>query len=899
MYRHCYWHPFEKVIKLKTWNKSGKRLTVDVPFNPYLYIESPRGEYLSIFEKPVEKVEFNTPGQRTKFIKSYGTRRYYENFDVTQQFLLDHFWDKYDQPGFDANPLRILFFDIEVDETKDGSFPEAIVYRGADKSQIDLDKSAPSEINIITVYDSLEKTYFIFSKNAYTGKDLGENVVYKNCTTERGILLSFIEFWQSNDYPDIVTAWNLNRFDMPYIVNRICKVLGEEALTTMSPYENFYESIDKDKMGREYTKYNFAGVTILDHIDVYAKYKITKQESYKLDFIAQQELGIGKVDYQGESNIYEFMRKHWNTFVEYNVRDVELLVKLEEKTRYFQILRMVSYMGCCNFDKGMMTIPGTNGAVAIRCRQKNRVLHTFVRDVNPDEKKPGGYVSLKPGFARDCVSFDAGSLYPNAAISLNISPETKVGMAYFKKGDAYNGEDSNPVSFVFTKDNLKYDLNRGQFNKFIKEMNFCVAPNGCVFSQSTPGVFAQYMAEVFARRSAIRKEIKAHNKELETCNDKERIIFLKQEISRKDILQYALKILINSAYGAISSPKNAMGDSDLANAITTTGSTSIKHINLLARQFVLGKNPKISPEDLEAVVVFNDTDSCCIRLDKCGVQVCKNNEVTPEGYALVQECDDFIDKSFQKWFTSTTNSNKCTIYYKREKICDAGVFLKKKNKDEEAKKNYILHILDNEGVKKPTFKYTGVKFARSTLTKELKAAAKEVVEHMIVTQDKMSTESLLQRLYDRFKEMPLDDIVTIQRCNKVKEYEAILDIPYNFNIGKMTFPKGTPGHVRAAINFNIVMDKLGIKGYERVKSGDLAKIIYVHKNKFGIDKIGYLDTLPPELMEHLQIDFKTTFIKTVYDEIKRIYKSVGWTSFNPADNYYCDIFSLIDNFEPM
>ena len=115
----------------------------------------------------------------------------------------------------------------------------------------------------------------------------------------------------------------------------------------------------------------------------------------------------------------------------------------------------------------------------------------------------------------------------------------------------------------------------------------------------------------------------------------------------------------------------------------------------------------------------------------------------------------------------------------------------------------------------------------------------------------------------------------------------------------MTFPKGTPGHVRAAINFNIVMDKLGIKGYERVKSGDLAKIIYVHKNKFGIDKIGYLDTLPPELMEHLQIDFKTTFIKTVYDEIKRIYKSVGWTSFNPADNYYCDIFSLIDNFEPM
>ena len=385
-----------------------------------------------------------------------------------------------------------------------------------------------------------------------------------------------------------------------------------------------------------------------------------------------------------------------------------------------------------------------------------------------------------------------------------------------------------------------------------------------------------------------------------------RIKFLKNKIAEnskliesKDIMQYALKILINSGYGAISSAKNSIGDTDLANAITTCGSMSIRQVNIFAREFVKIKNSNISDKDLENVVIFNDTDSCCIRLDKCNIKLCKDGKVTDEGYKLVQECDDYINTSFENWFKKVTGSKNCTLYFKREKICDAGVFLKKKNKDEEAKKNYILHILDNEGVKKPTFKYTGVKFARSTLTKELKAAAKEVVEHMIVTQDKMSTESLLQRLYDRFKEMPLDDIVTIQRCNKVKEYEAILDIPYNFNIGKMTFPKGTPGHVRAAINFNIVIDKLGIKGYERVKSGDLAKIIYVHKNKFGIDKIGYLDTLPPELMEHLQIDFKTTFIKTVYDEIKRIYKSVGWTSFNPADNYYCDIFSLIDNFEPM
>ena len=367
-----------------------------------------------------------------------------------------------------------------------------------------------------------------------------------------------------------------------------------------------------------------------------------------------------------------------------------------------------------------------------------------------------------------------------------------------------------------------------------------------------------------------------------------------QLIERKDILQFALKIALNASYGAISSAKNPIGDTDLANAITTCGSTSIKRINTIVRDFVKMKNLHISAKDLEDVVIFNDTDSCCIRLDKCGVEVCKNGIVTPEGYALVQECDDFIDREFQKWFKETTNSDKCTVYFKREKICDAGVFLKKKNSDEEAKKNYILHILDNEGVKKPSFKYTGVKFARSTLTKDLKLAAKKVVEHMILTQDKASTEAILQDLYNKFKEMPLDDIVTIQRCNNVQKYEQLLEIPDNYNIGKMSFPTGTPGHVRAALNFNIIMDKLGIKGYERVKSGDLAKIIYVHKNKFGIDKIAYLDKFPPELEKYLQIDYKTTFIKTVYDEIKRIYNSVGWSSFNPAEDYAFSLFDLMD-----
>ena len=381
-----------------------------------------------------------------------------------------------------------------------------------------------------------------------------------------------------------------------------------------------------------------------------------------------------------------------------------------------------------------------------------------------------------------------------------------------------------------------------------------------------------------------------------------RIKFLKSKIAEnsklidsKDIMQYALKILINSGYGAISSSKNPIGDTDLANAITTCGSTSIKQVNVFAREFVKMKNPNISDKDLESVVIFNDTDSCCIRLDKCGVKLCEGDVVTDEGYKLVQECDDYINTSFENWFKEVTGSDNCTLYFKREKICDAGIFLKKKDSDDEAKKNYILHILDNEGVKKPSFKYTGVKFARSTLSGILKDAGKKVAEHMILTQDKSSTENVLRELYNKFEKMDLNDIVTIQRCNNINKHSSQFNYKETQKFGRLTYPKGTPGHVKAAMNFNIVLEKLGLNKYEKVKSGDMAKIIYIHpKNKFAIDRIGFLDEWPKEFDEYFQIDYATTFVKTVFDEVRRLYNSVDWSPFHPHQGFECSVWDLFE-----
>lgn len=504
MYRNAFWDGQHKSIQIRTWDKEGNRVSFTVPFKPYLYIESPTGKAKSIFGTRLEKKEFNTLFDRGQFVKTCGIKRFFGNMDCVQQFLIDTFWDKVNSPDFSKNPLRIIFYDIEVDPLPDNQFP--------------VPDLAKAEINIITAWDSLAKKYYIFSKYPYNGNDLIKDSVFIHCENEKTLLLKFIEFWKALDYPDIASGWNSNGFDFPYIRNRIIKVLGDSAFLSLSPYSAIKEYTTVDKMLREITKYEVGGVSNLDYLDVYAKFKVTKQESYKLDFIAESELGYGKVDYDGMT-IYEFMSKHWDRFVEYNVRDVELLVKLEEKLRYYQILRIVSNLACVNYDKGLTTIPITNGALAIRAKQRGEVLHTFVRETS-HTPKPGGFVSSTPGFHRDIVTVDATSLYPSIIMSNNVSPETKMGLVKWEEDvDMYKGFPEDKLELVLTS-GQKYKLTREKLQYLIKQKDLILSANGSLFSQSKEGIFPEFIRDIFSKRVEVKKEIKRLNRENEKIENK-------------------------------------------------------------------------------------------------------------------------------------------------------------------------------------------------------------------------------------------------------------------------------------------------------------------------------------------------------------------------------------------
>lgn len=916
MYRHCYWDKKRKDVILATWDKNGNRKRVHVPFKQYLYVENPEGEYTSIFGTKLKKVEFATSYDREQFKIRYGGKKFYDDFGVEQQFLLDAYWDKVGNDDFAERPLRTLFFDIEVDPLPGGEFPAASL--------------AKAEINIITAYDYLDKTYHVFTKRDYRGKSLGDNVRMYSCATEKQLLRAFLEFWKKDDYPDIVSGWNSATFDIPYLCNRIIKVLGEDAFNSLSPYENIFTVEKEDKFGKSYDDYRIAGITLLDWMEVYAKYKVTKQESYKLDFIANMELGIGKVDYQGMT-IYEFMEKDWDKFVEYNVRDVELLVKLEAKLKYYAALRLISYSGCMNFEKCLATIPQTNGALAVICRQRGICLNMFDRKGETHGVKPGGFVSSTPGFHENVITLDCNSMYPNTCISNNISPETIVGLVTFKFAKLYDGEmDDEAVLKLVNGRTL--EINRKQLLQLMKEKNLILSANGALFRQDREGILAQFMREVYEKRVEIKKEIKVLNKEENALNAEltagvtperrkeieERLARIEYLLESKDAAQFVLKIRINSAYGAVSSPMNPMGSDDLANAITMMGSTSIQQVNVFAKQYVHDKciaiqeevykdNPtkeekmklealkRMTLKDYDDVIVFNDTDSCGFSLTRVPIKMFRKHdgliEVTEEGYALENESCSWINDAFIKWYIEKTNTKNCRMVFKREKICDIGIWLKKGGKsNEEAKKNYVCRVIDNEGVQHfdgKYVKYTGVKLARSVIPKAMKNAAKETIWTMLDSRSRTATDNKVRELWNTYCNMHPDDKAAIQKANGIEKYK-----PEEETYG--LYLKGTPGHIKPALNYNFLINALGIKRLQPIVSGDTYKIVHVKPNKWGFDKFAYLEEWPKEFDGVLEIDNVTGFNKLIYEEIKRFYKTVDWPAFNPADNYE---FSLMDILE--
>ena len=856
MYRNLYYDQRNECVQLFTWSETGERITVECSFNPHLYVETKlKGNATSLFNTPLKKRTFTNQYERSKFVKNSGITRVFENINCDQQFLIDRFSHDNESPEFTQHPLRIFYIDIET--YSPGAFPEPSI--------------AKDPVNVITIYDSLEKVFYTWGTKKLT-KDI-KNCKYVYCATEVCLLARFVNYIEQN-IPDILTGWNSEFFDIPYLLKRISKLLGDEMCRKLSPIGNIYERKMIGQFGREQSRWYISGVSCLDYLDVYKKFSVGLRESYKLDAIAELEVGEKKVDY-GNTNLSGLADDDWQTFVEYNIQDVNLLVRMEDKLRYLDLLRMLAYVGLTTLEAAMGTLSVITGAIVIKGREKDLIIPTFVKSVHNTQKYEGAYVGEpQRGFQEAIVSFDANSLYPNTMITLNLSPETKVGKIIEKTDDFVRIEHVSGKVF---------NLTHKKFMEFINSEDIAITKARILFSQARKGIIPEIVDKIYSDRVEIRKALRKHRLKLNRLKKSDpQYVDILAEADRLDIKQFTLKILINTVYGYFGNKYAPVGDSDIARSITLTGQAVIKQSNKILRTYIKERAGVSADASIEPII-YNDTDSSYITIKELMTSInhpfSVDNKITKPAYKEAQLVEKHLNNEIIKWASSVLNTKDCRFLFKRECMCDVGVFLQKKR--------YVLHVLDDEDIPTDKFKYTGVEVVRSTMPKTIKPYVKQIIETILTTKSRSAANLVFLEAYDKFKAMPIEDFAFVMGISNYDKYAT--------QCTDFRTCKGMPIHVKAAYYHNKLLKKHGLESeYETISSGDKVRYFYVHQpNKYGIGTLAYKHYLPDIFKKEFEPDIEMMFEKIVFSVIERFYEAVNWRLQKPGKQVQTDLFDLL------
>jgi DNA polymerase elongation subunit (family B) len=848
MYRCVNYNPFSESIYLRTWTEDGDRIDTEIPYKPYLYMEKEGADdATSIFKTSLVKKLFKNSLERKKFVDNSSNKRIFHNVGVEQQFLIDTYKDVNNDPNFSKFDLKTFFIDIEIEMEKGGAFPSP--------------EKAREPINLITVYDTLNKSTHTWGlRQSYTSTL--PDCIYHRCKDEEDLILQFVDYWKI-DYPDIVSGWNSAGFDLPYIINRCKNLFGGDFINQFSPVSRVHSrKIYTADFGKEQIKWIISGVNCIDYMEIYKTFSIGERESYSLNYISETELGEGKIAFNAAS-LGELAMNDWKTFVDYNIQDVHLLVKLEDKLKYLQIVRLLAYKGCTNLEAALGKIAIVTGAVAIQAYKQGFVIPTF--GVNSDrESYEGGYVKEpERGLQTAVVSFDVNSLYPNTIITLNISPETKIGKVV--TGDFDTSEE---VTIRLINGKL-HTTKVESFKKFLVQEKMSMSKAGVLYSQKAKGVIPNLIDEIYKERVNIQKQL--HTMEVAGKKDAES----QAKITYFDTLQYTLKILLNSIYGTFANKHSSLMDIDNAMSITMTGQNVAKAGSAIIDNY-LEKEHGIKGK---SITIYQDTDSVYVTiqplLDKLGLSLLIDGEINPKVNELVDKIDKHVNTEILNWAKSDLFSIDPRFAFKREVIADVGVFLQKKR--------YILHVLNNKGIKVDKFKFVGVELVRSTTPKKVKKFIEKITKTALLTRSAKVANEVYRESYDGFCKLEPDDIALRTSINNLEKYAEGASL--------YKFKDATPSHVKGAIAYNILIKQLGLSDkLEQIFTSQKVKKIYCIKNKYGLDAISYPVNLPSEF--ELKVDWNRMFSKLVTQPIERLYEAIGWTLPCIGKEIQTDLFEM-------
>ena len=805
----------------------NKRISEKIKYEPKLYVSTNRPtSWKSLDGTPVGEMNFDSMRSANEWIqknKQTAGLHIFGNTRYISAFINDYF------PGqieFDRNKVNVTTIDIEV--ASDDGFPEP-------------DK-ADNQITAITIKNNIDNTYYVWGLGAYdTNKSLmrTNRVVYKHCDTEADLLVNFITHWSSVSHsPDVVTGWNTRFFDIPYLVNRTHKLLGEPYVKRLSPW-GMIERRDITTMGRSQTSYELKGISQLDYLDLFKKfgYSYGPQESYKLDHIAHVVLGEKKLSYAEYGSLHTLYQHNFQKFIDYNIKDVELVDRIEDKLGLITLCLTMAYKGGVNYNDtfGTTAIWDT---IIYRKLYEHKIIIPFAED-KTKTFYPGGFVKEPQiGIHNNIVSFDLNSLYPSIIMQYNMSPETIL-----------NG--------VVSKVDMEDMLATG--DRFPSPEDEAVAANGQHFSTKKIGIIPMIIDEMYNERVGIKQEMIAAQKEKEKVDkdDKQKLYQIERNIAIAENRQVAIKILLNSLYGALGNRYFRFFDQRIAEAITLTGQLTIRWAEYALNTYL---NRVLNQTERKDYIVAIDTDSLYVCLDDI---VSKFNPENPIDF-LDKVANDMLEPELAKSYDSLFEilggvSNRMVM--KREAIADRAIWT--------AKKRYILNVHDNEGVryKKPKLKIMGIEAIKSSTPEPCRDALKALFK-VIIEKDERETQSSIEKFKNHFKTLPPDEIAFPRGVTKVREFKDHSKI----------YKKGTPMHVRAALLYNSRLDNLSLgKKYQHIKNGDKIKFIYLRKaNPMRENVIGFIDYLPEEFKLHQYIDHDMQFQKTFLDPIEPVLQAVGW-----------------------
>jgi len=714
-------------------------------------------------------------------------------------------------------------------------------------------EEASQRINLISVYSTkLNKTMVFGLEKDFSKKK--KDVKYIRCPTEQALLINYLKFHRKNS-PDILTGWNIENYDIPYIVNRIGKVLGTEMKGKYSPFN----SVRWNERGK---CYEIAGISVLDYMELYKKLAQGNRERYSLEFICNHEKikidGESKKKYKG--SLKDFYTNHWEEFVEYNIQDSNLVRMLEEKLNYIRIAVFLTYSSRVLFQDAFSMLRVLDGAMLLHCHRMGKVVPDR-GEVHKIESFEGAYVfDPEPGFYDWVVGWDVSSLYPSCMRMLNISPETKrykiLSGNYFDKNYPIHMDcliDHKPTVIKNHEDMLE----------FLKTENLCISHNQILYTNENLGICPSILDGWYNARKAVQKKKKFYDQKAYAEKDKKKKQEYKDEAKRLFINQLTLKLRMNSLYGYIGTVYSRFFDADNAMAVTLTGQKILKGNDQAMRKIF----PKLINKNLEGeefpTTIYGDTDSIYLHYGYIIREVLGKNPSTDEEW--LTEChlaSKYINKFLERF-----NNRQCKIYnapkniisFEGEAIDKAAIFL--------CKKRYMTWVV-HDGTPCDKLEYKGIEIVKSSTPALLKEYLKEVVGMIIRGKDRSKINDRVKEIYDEFMDKPIEEIGFPRSANNIEKY------------GKDgTWKKGTPIHIKASIIYNHMLKEMKLKDYKKIYSGDKMSYVYL-KDHSKYETIGFIEDFPEEFNLDNFIDRDKQFDKGFVSPIQQFYDAMKWGEIN-------------------